>query len=101
LQRDLSKEFNLSMLSPEDQQKVMVDIGDIIFQRIILRILDELSEEDQVEFDRLLGDSANDDKVYEFLKARMDFDTIVEEEIANFKKTSAEFLESLGNEESK
>lgn len=56
LQADLIKELGLEDLSQEKKDELILRIGELIQQNIVLRVLDELSEKDKEEFDKVLAD---------------------------------------------
>lgn len=96
LSKNLLKELGLGNLPEEDQTELMLSIGRIIQQNIIIRVLDELSDEDREEFDRLLGDNKDDGATLNFLKEKIkNLDGILEEEIKKFKQSSVELLNKI------
>lgn len=95
----LIKELGIENLSPQDQTEVILEIGRVIQQNIILRTLDELKEEDKNEFDKFLADEnkMNDyEASWNFLRSKIsNFDEIVNEEVAKFKKDSFHLLKTI------
>jgi len=88
LSKDIVKEWGLGAL-PEIKQVEMVErIGRIIYQAILVRALDILSEKEQTEFDDLLNqDSTTPEEVLKFLASKIPtFDQLVLEERASLKE---------------
>ena len=88
LSKEIIKEWNLASL-PEQKQKEMVDrVGRVLYQAILVRTLDILSENDGAELDLLLDkDSTRAEDVLVFLKGKIPkFDKVVAEERKNIKE---------------
>jgi pheromone shutdown protein TraB len=88
LSNDIIKEWGLQKL-PEIKQVEMVDrIGRLLYQALLVRSLDILSETDQTEFDLLLDeDVTTPQDVLLFLRNKIPtFDQMVIEERDKLKK---------------
>jgi hypothetical protein len=82
LSKDIIAEWGLTNL-PEMKQVEMVDrIGRLLYQALLVRSLDILSEKEQIEFDLLLDkDATTPQNVLDFLKTKIPtFDLMVVEE---------------------
>lgn len=82
LSKDIVEEWGLVSL-PTDKQKDIVDrIGKMIYQAVLVRALDILSEKEQVEFDLLLDeDTSTPQDVLAFLHSKIPtFNQLVLEE---------------------
>lgn len=97
LTQNIIQDLGLDKLSAEEQAKALMEVGKIIFQRVILRVMDELSEEDKNEFDKLLDEKMNDETaILNFLQSKLpNFNEIVNEEVAGFKKESSELMQAV------
>lgn len=97
LKTNLIMALHLDTLPEAEQEKVLLDVGEIIYKKVLLRVLDELSEKDKDEFDVLLADHAGDeDAIFSFLSAKIpNLEAVVNEEIASFKQSSIEFMERV------
>ena len=82
LSKDIIKEWGLQSLPPEKQVEMVERIGRIIYQAILVKSLDILSEKEQVEFDLLLDeDTTTPDDVLGFLQKKIPtFDQMLLEE---------------------
>ncbi len=88
--------LGLDKLTPEEQEQILVDIGDVIYDSIISRALRELSEKDKIELDHLLADRPDFDRLGSFLHDRVPhIDRIAAEEINNFKKLALDTVNSV------
>lgn len=87
LSSDIIQEWGLGSLPQEKQIEMVERIGKIIYQAILVKSLDILSEKEQVEFDLLLDeDTTTPDDVLGFLQKKIpNFEKIVLEERNNLK----------------
>ena len=88
LSKDIIAEWGLGSL-PEPKQVEMVErIGRIMYQAILIKALDILSEKEQTEFDLLLDeDSTTPDTVLAFLQKKIPtFERLVRDERKNLKE---------------
>ena len=94
---NLIKELGLDNLPSEKQMEILLDVGRIIQQNVVLRVLDELDEKDKGEFDKLLEEKTGDEEaILAFLRSKIkNLDEIVEEETANFKKGSVDLMKNI------
>lgn len=81
---DLVKELNLESLPVEQKDALINQMSEVVESRINLEVLSILTEEEKKELDKVLD--SNDDMVA-FLRSKIpNFDLMVAETIANFKK---------------
>lgn len=97
LKANLITALGIDKLPAEKQADLLLKIGDVLYQAVIGRVIEELSEEDREAFDRVLTEKKDDeDAVFNFLQAKLpNLDEIVNEEIAEFKKDSLETMEGI------
>lgn len=87
LSKEVIAEWGLESL-PEIKQIEMMDrIGRMLYQAMLVRSLDILSEEEQTEFDAVLDkDNSTPKDVLEFLKSKIPtFDQMMDEEREKLK----------------
>lgn len=87
LSKDIVSEWGLGEL-PQEEQIDMVDrIGRLIYQAILVRSLDILSEVEQEEFDLLLNeDTSTPEEVVLFLERKIPtFKLLLKEEVSKLK----------------
>src|ERR1035437_1223684 len=88
LSKDMVAEWGLGSL-PEIKQVEMVDrIGRLLYQAILVRSLDILSEKEQTEFDLLLDeDTTTPQDVLKFLATKIPtFEQMRQEEVVKLKE---------------
>lgn len=87
LSKDIIKEWGLEALPADKQEDIVDRIGRMMYQAILVKALDILSEKEQTEFDLLLDeDGTTPTEVLGFLKSKIPtFDLLVSEERMNLK----------------
>jgi hypothetical protein len=96
IDNNLIHTLGLDKLSIEEQEQILVDIGDVIYSSIISRAIQVMSNKDKVEFDHLLSDKPDFDKLGEFIYEHVpNIDRIAEEEISNFKKIAIDTVQGV------
>ncbi len=88
LSNDIIKEWGLGSLPQEKQIELVERIGRIIYQAVLVRTLDILSDKEQDEFDDLLNqDTTTPDDVFAFLQKKIPtFNQIMLEERKNIRE---------------
>ncbi len=99
LRQNIITSFGLDSLSADEQARVLEDVGTVIYQRVILRVLDTLSEADKDEFDTILGRAGNNEQaITSFLDEKVpNLDELVEEEINGFKSEARTLMEAIAS----
>jgi hypothetical protein len=100
-QVDLIKELGIDKLPRERQEELLAQMGEIVQQRILLRLLEELPEEDKDEFAALLEANQDNPEVVEmFLKEKVpNMDVLAMEEIGKYKSEVMELLDAMMTED--
>jgi hypothetical protein len=88
INQNLIQALGIDKLPEEEQTEVLMDISRVVYQNIVLRVLDELKDEDKDEFDAFLEKTPEDQEaIYEFLKTKIpNLDQIAAEEVEKFTK---------------
>ncbi len=91
----LLQQLGLDTLPIKDQERLMMSIGDAIYDSIIARAIRAMNSKDKVEFEHMLADNPTFDSLGEFIyKAVPGIDKIAEEEIKSFQKIALETFQS-------
>jgi len=95
--QNIIQELGLETLPQEKQEEIILKIGDIINQKILIRVLDEMSEDQKDLFEKFLADNkSNQGAIFEYLHSHIDgFDTMAREEIESFKKSGMDFIQNI------
>lgn len=88
LSKEIIKEWGLSHLSQEEQVDMVDRIGRLIYQALLVRSLDILSDDEQDELDKILDkDESTPEDTLRFLEEKIPtFELILKEETENLKK---------------
>lgn len=83
--KDLIKELNLEGLPEEKQAKLVYEMANLAYDRILFRIADDLTEAEAIELNNLL-DKGDEKKIFEFLQGKVpDFVSLLKEELKKFE----------------
>jgi len=89
LQQNIIDELNLQALNDDKKIALIEKMSEIVQKRLTLRLLDEMSLEDQGKFEAILDDSP--EKASEFLqKVFPNFLEIAQEEVVKLKQELTE-----------
>ena len=82
---------------PEDKQKEALEkLGELVYQEVMLRVLDVLSEEEKDEFEKLIEKTPDPELMFSFLALKVpNFEEIVNEETQKLKNETAEIMGDL------
>lgn len=88
LSKDLVEEWGLKSLPEEKQKEIVERIGRLVYQAILVKSLDILSDKEQIELDLLLDeDITTPEDVLVFLKSKIPtFDQLIMEERNKLKE---------------
>lgn len=97
LQQNLITTLGLDTLPAEKQQQILSELGKIAYQRVLMRALDDLTDKQKDELDKLLENNVEDaDGVYNFLAQNLpNFETIVTEEISALRDHALKIMSGL------
>lgn len=85
--KDLIEELGLEGLPLERQEKLVKEISNVLYDRVLLRVMEKLSEKEAGEINNLLGKK-------EYQKA----DQIIAKKVPNFAAILKEEIEKFGEE---
>ena len=89
--------LGINALPVEKQKEAMERLGVIVYQEVMLRVLDILTEEDKDEFEKLIEKDPNPETLFGFLSEKLpDFEEIVREEAEKLREESAEIIGEIG-----
>ncbi|MFZ3011607.1 MAG: DUF5663 domain-containing protein [Minisyncoccia bacterium] len=98
IQKNISSVLELENLPPEERQEIILRVGALIYQNVLMRVMEVMKEEDQDEFEKLLDRNAGPEDIFMFLKEKVkDFEKIIEEEALKFKDKASGIMNQIGN----
>jgi len=84
--KDLIEELSLEYLSLKEQEKLMIEIIEIVYSRILGRVLERLTEEDAMKLSQLIKEERIAE-INNLLSDRVfDFDKILRRELLDFEQ---------------
>jgi transcriptional regulator of heat shock response len=95
-QIDMVAELGIDKLPEAQQKDLLVQISEVLQQRIVLRLVEEMPDEKRDEFTQVLEKSKEDQSAVEkFLAENIPkLEEIVVEEIGKYKKEAKEFIDN-------
>jgi hypothetical protein len=97
IKNNISTALNIDNLPEADKEKILADIGSVIFQNVLMRVLENMPEKEQDEFEKLLDKNAESEEVFNFLNNKVaDFPKIIEEEAIKFKDKASNIMSQIG-----
>lgn len=97
INKNIIEILGINKLPPEKQGEAMEKLGAIVYQEVMLRVLDILSDEDKDEFEKLIEKDPNPEKMFAFLSEKIPtIDQIVAEEAKSLRDESAEIFDDIG-----
>ena len=94
-QTNLLDDLGLQHLPQEEKTEALLNIGRVIQQNVIIRVLEKLSDKDKDEFDAFLEKHTDDqDATLNFLRSKVEnLDGIVADVIKEFKQGAQSTLQ--------
>ena len=94
LQKNIMALLGLTGL-PSDRQIALVNkMTELVEKRLMLRIIEEMKEEDKAEAERIFTSGSEEEKL-KFLQTKTDFQRLLEEEVVKVKQELKEEVEKL------
>ncbi len=97
LQDNIIKDLGLDVLPESEREEALMSIGKMVFQGVLMRVLDEMSDEDAEAFGKLMEEKPDDQQAFlNFLQSKVpNLDEIVKEEAMNFKRDGIDFMNKI------
>ncbi|MFA6251243.1 MAG: DUF5663 domain-containing protein [Candidatus Paceibacterota bacterium] len=89
--------LGINALPVEKQKEAMERLGAIVYQEVMLRVLDILTEEEKDEFEKQIEKDSNPEAMFEFLSGKIpNLEEIVKGEAEKLREESAEIISEIG-----
>ena len=97
LKENIIKSLGIDALPQEQQEEALAKIGNMIFQGVLMKVMENMAEADRDEFEKLLSEKNNEpEAILNFLRSKItNLDEIVNEEIIKFKQESTNFMNNI------
>ena len=97
IQKNIENALELENLLPEERQEIILRVGALIYQNVLMRAMEIMTEKDQDEFEKLLDKNAGPEDIFSFLKDRVkDFEKVIDEEAIKFKDKTSSIMSQIG-----
>lgn len=97
LQKDISDVLGLEALSEEERVVFLSNIGDVIMESALLRLVADLSPDQQAALEQFLESEPDGETLMKhLLEHHKAFESLLEEEIIAFKEDAVAVLGSVG-----
>lgn len=83
--KDLIEELNLDYLSEEKQEEIINEMSDIVYDRILLRILGMITEEDAIKITQLIEQGGQFEAGERLAQKIPDFENVLKRELLDFQ----------------
>ena len=94
IKQKIATDFGFADLPPQEQERMIEKIGNMLFESVLERSFDSLSDKDLTEYEDMLGQTGADyQKIMSFFKERVPtFSQIVSSELSRLKKATTTLL---------
>ena len=93
LNKNIFETFGINEMPENEQEEAITNLGEVIFQSVLLRILPMLKEEELKQYQKLIDTNPEPDALLEFFFEKIpNFMQIVAEEAEKLRKEYAETL---------
>lgn len=97
IQQNIVGALELDKLSPEERGETLVRVGALIYQNVLMRVMEMITEADQDEFEKMLDNNAKPEEIFTFFKNKVpDFEKIIDEEATKFKNKASNIMSQIG-----
>lgn len=87
IQKAIIESLGLVDLPSDEQEEFLESIGAVIYEGVLMRAAERLTDTERIELDILVDDNADPEKLFTFLESKIrDLPVIIKEEVVNYKK---------------
>lgn len=95
---NIIKTLGIDTLPVEEQKEAMEKMGAIVYQEVMLRVLDIMTEEDKDAFEKLIEGNPDPEAMFTYLSEKVpNIETIVSEEAKKLRDESSDIMSHIGN----
>ncbi len=98
INKNIVHALEIDKLPPEEQQEIIVRVGALIYQNVLMRVMETMPQADQDEFEKILDKNAGPEEIFTFLKNKVpDFEQVIDEEAIKFRDKANSIMDQIGN----
>ena len=89
--------LGIDKLPVEQQKEAMERLGGIVYQEVMLRVLDLMTDEDKDAFEKLMEENPDPEVMFTYLASKVpNIDTMIVEEAESLKKEAVDIMGDIG-----
>jgi len=97
IEKNIIEVLELENLPREEAEEILIRTGAVIYENVLLRVMETMTEKDQDDFEKILDNEGKPEEIFSFLKERVkDFEKIVKEESEKFKNKTSNIMDQIG-----
>lgn len=97
INNNIIKTLGIDSLPEEKQREAVERLGSIVYQEVMLRVLDIMSEEDKDKFEKLIEISPDPEIMFTFIGEKVpNLEDIINEEAQKLRDEATEILGDIG-----
>ncbi len=98
IQNNIIDILELDNLPKEEAEEILIRTGTLIYQNVLMRAVEKMTDKDQDDFEKMLDNEAKPEEIFSFLKDKVvDFEKIIIEETEKFKNKTSNIMNQIGN----
>ena len=87
IQKEIIKSLGLVDLPTDEQEEFLESIGAVIYEGVLMRSAEKMTDTEQIELKLLADDNASPEKMFAFIESKIrNLPEIIKEEVANYQK---------------
>ncbi|MDP2788690.1 MAG: DUF5663 domain-containing protein [bacterium] len=97
IQKSIAEILEAENLLPEEVEELLLRVGALIYQNVMTRAVESLTDEEQNKFEKILDKQSEPEEIFTFLKNKVPgFEEIIKEESEKFRNKSAKIMGQIG-----
>ena len=98
IEKSIIEILDLDSLPKEEAEEILIRTGAVIYQNVLMRAVETMTEKDQDDFEKILDNEGKPEEIFNFLKNKVkDFEKIITEEAGKFKNKTSNIMDQIGN----
>jgi len=97
INKNIITTLGIDTLPVEKQKEAMERLGALVYQEVMLKVLEILTEEEKDEFEKVIEKDPSPELMFEFLGSKIpNFEDIVKEEAEKLREETKEIMGEIG-----
>lgn len=96
INKKIKEILGIEKLTQVEQDNMMMKLGDLVYERVLIRCYKLMSEEDEIAFEKLVENNSTPEELLVFLKEKIpNIEDIITEEAEKVAKDKADILKDI------